>query len=216
MIITSIDTLDQLNAISYSQFLESDLIPFNLVSAYVINNNLYGNLRSALQIESYSDFSLRLIDANLDGGAYSAETLATFETYAPLADGVNYYFYPYSIKEFTAQFFSSIVPSLAESIINLMKSTGRITQIGGGSGKAIIIKTQPMTDVHLQSIPKTVSPQESILGISDALASLNSYIRNNEYLYEVIDQKDQLIIALREEINQLNNKIISVYQTTWR
>ena len=216
MIITSIDTLDQLNAISYSQFLESDLIPFNLVSAYVINNNLYGNLRSALQVESYSDFSLRLIDANLDGGAYSAETLATFETYAPLADGVNYYFYPYSIKEFTAQFFSSIVPSLAESIINLMKATGRITQIGGGSGKAIVIKTQLMTETHLQSIPKTVSPQESILSISDALASLNSYIRNNEYLYEVIDQKDQLIIALREEINQLNNKIISVYQTTWR
>jgi hypothetical protein len=216
MIITSIDTLDQLNAISYSQFLESDLIPFDLISAYVINNNLYGNLRSALQIESYSEFSLRLIDSNLDGNTYSAETLATFETYAPLADGVNYYFYPYSIKDFTARFFSNIIPTLAESIINLMKSTGRITQIGGGSGKAIIVKTQPMTDVHLQSIPKIVPPQESILTINDALASLNSYIQNNEYLYEVINIKDQLIIALREEINQLNNKIISVYQTTWR
>ena len=216
MIITSIDTLDQLNAISYSQFLESDLIPFDLISAYVINNNMYSNLRSALQVESYSEFSLRLIDQNQDGSTYSAESLATFETYAPLADGVNYYFYPYSIKDFTAQFFSSIVPSLAESIITLMKATGRITQIGGGSGKAIIIKTQLMTDVHLQSIPRTVSPQESMVAITDALASLGSYVQNNEYLYEIIDKKDQLIISLREEINQLNNKIISVYQTTWR
>jgi hypothetical protein len=215
MIISSIDTLDQLNAISYSQFLESDLITFNLISAYVINNNLYSNLRAALQIESYSDYSLRLIDDNPES-TYSAETLATFETYAPLADGVNYYFYPYSIKEFTSQFFSGLVPTLAESIISLMKSTGRITQIGGGSGKAIIIKTQLMTDVHFQSIPKTVSPQESILGITDALSSLTSYVKNNEYLYDVIAQKDQLIIALREEVNQLNNKVVSVYQTTWR
>jgi hypothetical protein len=215
MIISSIDTLDQLNAISYSQFLESDLITFNLISAYVINNNLYSNLRSALQIESYSEYSLRLIDDNPES-TYSAETLATFETYAPLADGVNYYFYPYSIKEFTSQFFSGLVPTLAESIISLMKSTGRITQIGGGSGKAIIVKTQLMTDVHFQSIPKTVSPQESILGITDALSSLTSYVKNNEYLYDVIAQKDQLIIALREEVNQLNNKVVSVYQTTWR
>jgi|688.fasta_scaffold20608_16 hypothetical protein len=215
MIISSIDTLDQLNAISYSQFLESDLITFNLISAYVINNNLYSNLRAALQIESYSDYSLRLIDDNPES-TYSAETLATFETYAPLADGVNYYFYPYSIKEFTSQFFSGLVPTLAESIISLMKSTGRITQIGGGSGKAIIVKTQLMTDVHFQSIPKTVSPQESILGITDALSSLTSYVKNNEYLYDVIAQKDQLIIALREEVNQLNNKVVSVYQTTWR
>jgi hypothetical protein len=215
MIISSIDTLDQLNAISYSQFLESDLITFNLISAYVINNNLYSNLRSALQIESYSEYSLRLIDDNPES-TYSAETLATFETYAPLADGVNYYFYPYSIKEFTTQFFSALVPTLADSIIALMKATGRITQIGGGSGKAIIVKTQLMTDVHFQSIPKTVSPQESILGITDALSSLTSYVKNNEYLYDVIAQKDQLIIALREEVNQLNNKVVSVYQTTWR
>jgi hypothetical protein len=176
---------------------------------------LYSNLRSALQIESYSEYSLRLIDDNPES-TYSAETLATFETYAPLADGVNYYFYPYSIKEFTSQFFSGLVPTLAESIISLMKSTGRITQIGGGSGKAIIVKTQLMTDVHFQSIPKTVSPQESILGITDALSSLTSYVKNNEYLYDVIAQKDQLIIALREEVNQLNNKVVSVYQTTWR
>jgi hypothetical protein len=73
-----------------------------------------------------------------------------------------------------------------------------------------------MTDVHFQSIPKTVSPQESILGITDALSSLTSYVKNNEYLYDVIAQKDQLIIALREEVNQLNNKVVSVYQTTWR
>jgi hypothetical protein len=215
MIISSIDSLDQLNAISYSQFLESDLITFDLISAYIINNNLYSGLRSALHIESYSEYSLRLIDDN-PGSTFSAEALSTFETYAPLADGVNYYFYPYSIKEFTTQFFSGIVPTLAESIISLMKATGRITQIGGGSGKAIIIKTQLMTDVHFQSIPKTVSPQESILNITDALTSLSSYVKDNEYLYEVISQKDQLIISLREEINQLNNKIISVYQTTWR
>lgn len=214
MIISSIDSLDQLNQISYSQFLESDLINFDLVSAHVINNNMYANLRTALNVESYHDFSSRLVN-EYSTALSTSETLATFETYAPASDGLNY-FYPYSIKEFTSQFFSDLVPTLAETVISLMKTTGRIIQIGGGSGKAIIIKPQLMTDVHFQSIPKTVSPQDSILEIKNAVASLSTYIQDNEYLYDIISQKDQLIIALREEINQLNNKVLSVYQTTWR
>jgi hypothetical protein len=215
MIISSIDSLQQLNQISYDQFLESDLINFDLVSAHIINNNMYSNLRSALQIESYSNFSNRLI-TEYSIELATSETLATFETYAPVADGVNYYFYPYSIKEFTAQFFSNIVPSLSESIINLMKSTGRIIQIGGGSGKAIIIKTQPMTQVHFDSIPKQTSPHQSILEINNAVSSLNSYIQNNEYLHKVIEEKDQTIAQLHSQIDELNRKVLSVYQTTWR
>jgi hypothetical protein len=214
VIISSIDSLDQLNQISYSQFLESDLIHFDLVSAYIINNNMYANLRTALSVESYHDFSSRLVTEYYTALS-SSETLATFETYASATDVLSY-FYPYSIKEFTSQFFANVLPTLAETVISLMKTTGRIIQIGGGSGKAIIIKPQLMTDVHFQSIPKTVSPQDSILEIKNAVASLSSYVQDNQYLYDIINQKDQLIIALREEINQLNNKVLSVYQTTWR
>jgi hypothetical protein len=216
MIVSSIDSLDQLNSFSHDQFLESNLITFDLTSAHIINNNMYGSLRSALERETYSDFTYRIIADNPDYGLITAETLAIFETYAPAADGLNYYFYPYSIKEFASQFFSNLVPTLSDAIINLMKSTGRIVQIGGGSGKAIVIKVQPMTEVHFNSIPKDVSPHQSILGINNAVASLNSYIQNTEYLYKIIEEKDQLIISLREEINQLNNKVLSVYQTTWR
>jgi hypothetical protein len=215
MIISSIDSLDQLNKLSYHQFLESDLINFDLVSAHVINNNMYSNLRNALQIESYHDFSYRLLNEYSTELATS-ETLATFETYAPVADGVNYYFYPYSSKDFTAQFFSNVVPSLSEIIINLMKSTGRIVQIGGGSGKAIIVKTQLMTQVHFDSIPKQVSPHQAILEINNSIVSLNSYIQNNEYLNKIIEQKDQTIADLNSQIDELNKKVLSVYQTTWR
>lgn len=215
MIISSIDSLDQLNDLCCDQFSNSELITFDLFSAHIINNNLYSSLRANLFNQSYSEYCRSILELNPDLIA-NINTLSTFETYAPVTDGVEYYFYPYSSKDFIAKFFGNVIPTLRDSLFNLMKSTGRLTQIGGGSGKAIVIKTQKMSQAHFDSIPKVVPPDQSISSILQSVNNLQSYIDNTNYLNEVITEKDQTIASLNEHIVELNKKIASVYQTTWR
>lgn len=215
MVINSIESLDQLNDLCCDQFLNSDLISFDLVSAYVINNNLCSSLRANLANQSYSDYSQEILRLYPDLIS-NIDTLSTFETYAPVIDGVDYYFYPYSSKDFLAKFFADLIPTLRDSLFNLMKSTGRITQIGGGSGKAVVIKTQKMAQAHFDSLPKQITPHEAIVNINDSLSSIQSYISNAEYLMDIIQEKDNLIDSLNAQIAELNNKVLSVYQTTWR
>jgi hypothetical protein len=136
--------------------------------------------------------------------------------YAPSSEGIDYFFFPFSKKEFISTFFSDLLPSISESIFNLLKSSGRITQIGAGSGKAFVIKSQEFTESHLEMISTTNSPEEILSQISLSISHLSNSLVDNSYLLNQLDLKDLKIKELNQQIDDLNKKIYSVYQTTWR
>ena len=220
MIIFSIDSLEELNNAVYYNFnpdLNTKLIPFDAASAYIIDNNQFQALRIVLNSgSSYSDY-LHTLSA-LSSHAIT-NCIATYDLYCPNPDSTSYapvYFYPYSSKEFFPDFFPNVLPTLRNALFELLKSTGRIIQIGGGSGKGFVIKPQLMTEAHMTSIPPYVNPTVSIQSMSFLVDSLSTYVNDNQFLYQMMQEKDNQIHFLMNTIAELNNKINSAYQTTWR
>lgn len=243
MIINKIQNLDQLNTLCCEQFTDSIynwLVHFDILSAYVINEGIYSNLRSFLDNDGdYSDYLDHLQDSypsvNFDeyvptddvndpylpGEPYvpalaQVNTVATYELYAPANDNCTYFFFPYSKKEFISAFYYNVTPVLLESILDLMKSTGRLVQIGGGSGKAMVIKCQPFTETHLSHFPQPIDPSHAIQSITNLLSSLSSSFSNDDFYVNYISKQDEIISHLNSRIEQLENKVNSIYQTTWR
>ena len=221
--ITNIDNLETLNSVTHQRFSSEDntkSIDFNYLAAYVINTGDYSRFRSHITNDSslsdYSDLILEETSSTLTAFCTSSSIIATLELYAPISEGVDYFFFPFSKKEFISTFFSDLLPSISESIFNLLKSSGRITQIGAGSGKAFVIKSQEFTESHLEMISTTNSPEEILSQISLSISHLSNSLVDNSYLLNQLNQKDLKIQELNQEIIDLNKKIYSVYQTTWR
>lgn len=217
MIMNTISDLETLNTISCSQFTDSEnikVIPFDALCAYVINNNLYASLRthleSGLTYEEYKN-SDSVSSFNLE----DLDVIATLELYSP-QNSSSVFLFPYSKKEFIINFLSNLTPTLSDFLYELMKSTGRLIQIGGGAGKAIVIKPSPMNESHLASIPVYNSPEQIIESIISSAQTLKEVLADKDYYLNIISEKDQIIEKLSQEIVSLNNKIYSVYQTTWR
>ena len=97
-----------------------------------------------------------------------------------------------------------------------MITTGRIIQIGTGQGKAFVIKPNHFTDVHYSSLPIVKDPEELISSIQSSVSLISEYTNNINWLIEVIEDKNEIISEMQEQINELNNRIYSMYQTTWR
>lgn len=216
--ITQITNLDELNSLLYTRLINPHplKLDFDLRAAFVINNSLYSNLRSSLLNGStYEQF----IDSTTFTSAEDLPSLlSTCELYgwSNTSPSNTIFFYPYSSKNFYSDFYSDLTPSLYSSVMSLLKSTGRISQIGTGYGKAFIIKPQLMGDIHFQSLPTPVDPNNIIQSIQTISNSLSSYVEDTNYLLSIIEQKDQTIQYLQNQIDLLNKKINSVYQTTWR
>jgi hypothetical protein len=219
--ITNIDNLETLNSITYQRFSSehnTKSTEFNCLAAHVINTGDYSRFRSYLADgSSLSDYSdLISEDTSLTALCTSSSIISTLELYAPSSEGIDYFFFPFSKKEFISTFFSDLLPSISESIFNLLKSSGRITQIGAGSGKAFVIKSQEFTESHLEMISTTNSPEEILSQISLSISHLSNSLVDNSYLLNQLDLKDLKIKELNQQIDDLNKKIYSVYQTTWR
>jgi hypothetical protein len=218
MITFSIESLEQLNNIAYYNFnpdLNTKLIPFDAASAYVIDHNQFAALRTVLNSgSSYADYVHTLNGLSSDA---INSCIATYDLYCPNSDSAApVYFYPYSSKDFFPDFFPTVLPTLRNALFELLKSTGRIIQIGGGSGKAFVVKPQLMTEAHMTSLPAYVDPTVSINSMSFLVNSLSTYVNDNQFLYQMLEEKDNQIHFLMNQITELNNKITSAYQTTWR
>lgn len=232
MIINSIKDLDHLNSLCCDQFIDTDnynrLLQFDNISAYVIYAGIYSDLRSYLDSgRDYSDYLSYLIetypDVNFNQTSSSTEpilsnvhVLSTYELYAPMSTNAGYYFFPYSRKEFISAFYSNVTPTLLDSILDLMRSTGRLTQIGGGSGKAMVIRTEPFTSIHMSPFSNHVDHSQSISGINNLLSSLSTLVSDVQFYVDYIQQQDNKILYLQQTIEELKSKINSAYQTTWR
>lgn len=221
MTITSFDSIEHLNQYCYTNFINSDplrnsdynlnfkLYPLDSIAADVIINGNYSFVRS--YAGSYTDFVTNYINT-----ASSSEILRILELYSSYTEEFPVYLYPYSRKDFIETYFVDLVPTLSSSVFDLLKSTGRINQIGAGQGKALVIKPSLLTEEHLSSLPSVKSTEEIISSINSELSLLTQSLSNTEYLMNKIAEKDQVIESLQAQILELNSKINQAYQTTWR
>lgn len=218
--ISEIKTLDVLNDACYYQFLDQDpiinetktditLYPFDLSVAVSVINGDYQYLRSYQA--NYKQF---LLDNSHH--TQSSETFRIMELYSSYSKDIPVYLYPNSKKEFLDTYFSNFLPSVSHALFDLMKSTGRLTQIGAGQGKALVIKPLLFTESHLNILPSFSSPSELISSLLSNVELLSSTVSDMDYLIDQINKRDEIIFSLRKEIVQLNAKINQAYQTTWR
>ena len=109
-----------------------------------------------------------------------------------------------------------MTPQLSEVVFDLMKSTGRLVQIGSGGGKAFVLKPIQFNQTHFESLPVFSTPEQLLDIAQGAIESLKLQIKDVDYYVEKIVEKDEIIAQLTQHIVELNNKINQVYQTTWR
>jgi hypothetical protein len=220
MTITNISSLEELNKICYDDFVnENSLTKFNHFTAYIINKSIIPQFKTALsQGQSLGQFVVNLSDQTgvaTHEMTTSAESIATYELYTSGFTG-EAYFIPLSRKDFIASYFSDVAPQLSDSIFDLMKSTGRLIQIGSGGGKAFVLKPTQFTEVHLQSLPVSKTTEELLDAAQDIVDLLKLQLKDNNYYVQKLAEKDEIISNLQNHISELNNKINQVYQTTWR
>lgn len=215
------ENLDHLNELCCEQFIDSTgfnrLVPFDALSAYVINSSTYSDLRSYLDSgNDYQNYSSHLAENNISVDLSDLSIISTFELYAPVADNCTYFLFPYSKKEFISAFYGNVVPNLLHSILELMRSTGRLTQIGGGSGKAIVIKSQLFTETYMSYFTEFPEPSQTISSINTLLSTLSSSLSDREFYLDFIARQDLTIEQLKSDIENLKKQLYSAYQTTWR
>ena len=220
MTISSISSLEELNKITYHNFVENDsLTKFNNITAYLIHYGFITKFRNALLAgQNLGQFVTSLCD-ELGLNSYemtiSPESVSTYELYTA-GFTQDCYFIPFSKKDFISSYFSNMTPQLSEVVFDLMKSTGRLVQIGSGGGKAFVLKPIQFNQTHFESLPVFSTPEQLLDIAQGAIESLKLQIKDVDYYVEKIAEKDEIIAQLTQHIVELNNKINQVYQTTWR
>lgn len=221
MIILSFDSLEALNQYAFHRLVEnvdgsnSSIISFDMHAAYVVKNDLYQSLRNHIESGlSYSDFKDSISSDNIDPST-NLDVVSTFELYSPVGSS-NVYLFPYSRKDFISTYFSDLIPTLANPLFDLMKSTGRITQIGGGSGKALVLRLSEMNQSHYESLPSSVDPEILLSNLESTISTLRNNLLDKDYYISEINKRDKIIQILNQEIESLNNRVLHAYQTTWR
>jgi hypothetical protein len=220
MTISNISSLEELNKICYQDFIDnSSMIEFNYYTAYIVNNNLINQFRTALisnsNLHSYINTLCENSGITPEQILANQEAINSFDLYASGFAGTMY-FIPFSKKDLISSYFSNLTPQLADVIFDLMKSTGRLFQIGAGGGKAFVLKPIQFNDSHFQSIPAFSTPEQLLNTAEDVISSLRIQLKNSEYYIQKLAEKDEIISNLTNQIVELNNKIHQVYQTTWR
>lgn len=208
-IIKSIESTDQLDEIAYLPFLSTraDLLDFTPKVAYVITSKLFSTLKKSIK----NNIPLEELIVFTDDILQSKDIQYMVDLYS------NSKFYPFSRLEFYNSYLSNLIPSLADSVYNHLKSTNRILPVGIGNHKGFIIT--PATFVN-DSLPDFSS---DMISFSDYLTESKSSLEKLLYYYEesvfyenAIAIRDSHIQDLYQEIHNLQTQINSAYQTTWR
>ena len=224
MIINTLNDLDQVNQICYQQFLDLDpnknydssfnFIPFDYIASNIVATGNYTSLRNFT--ENFESYTYRDWFTAQPQVVYTSEIARILDLYSQYSDDSPVYLYPSSKKEFIQTYFANVTPTLSSYLFDLMKSTGRLIQIGAGQGKALIIKPSLFTEFHLSSAPSDRVPSEIISSIINDLSLLSSSLLDVDYYIQQINKKDEIIDSLNKYIENLSSQINHAYQTTWR
>lgn len=207
-IITNIESVEELNYIAYFPFMleRNDLLKFDTKISYVFNNDLYSVLRTSIK----NNIPLEQLIV------FNSENLSTPEIISTLDANVEKFLFPFSKKKFYQTFLSNIIPTLADSVYNLLKSTNRINPIGSGLHKAYIIDCKPFETIPVFEDLTSIDPKSVSSALISSVTSLTDYINNAAFYEEQISQRDKIIEQLLIENQQIRQQIYSAYQTTWR
>lgn len=192
------------------------LYPVNTFIAHHLFNKNYSYLKtlpksSEITVERYAQLTSELTtDQILSARAFANHIFNT--PYATLS----YAFYAFigSKKLFKTIAFNSFLPSDYENIVSQLTANECIKIVGQGSGSVVLFNThkldQPFT---VNSFSNSDSFQFSI---SSFINSFNLTKIDNQYLLNLLSEKDIYINSLLEEIQNLKIKNYQISQMTWR
>lgn len=206
-IIKNIESTEELNAVAYDPFIveRNDLVKFDTKISYVFNNNLFNLLRDSIKGNIPLD---QLI-------IFNEENLSTSDVIFTLNTNADKYLFPFSKKIFYQTFLSDIVPTLADSIYDLLKATQRIIPIGNGQHKAYIIAPKSFDSIpNFEDVSVDFTSVSS--NLSTSIASITEHLQTISFFEEKIAQRDHIIKQLLLEIEDMKKQVYSAYQTTWR
>lgn len=107
-----------------------------------------------------------------------------------------------------------ILPGDIDKMISLLKSTGRIHQIGTGKGKALILLHATAISAS-EYIEKSIDANDAV-GLSKALKdAVSTIVNDNKVLREQVEQIKSQMQEKDAAISRLNSDLSSKYKTTW-
>ena len=111
-------------------------------------------------------------------------------------------------------FFSDFLPSAFDALYSYLANNNYIRQIGYGQGSAILFNSSLFAQPF--SLPAQKSLDDFSQSINSFIQNFNSLKNDNEYLYNVILQKNESINILTNKIAELEHKTYLDSRMTWR
>jgi hypothetical protein len=133
----------------------------------------------------------------------------------------DYYVYPFSKKKFIEVYFSSFMPSFKADLFTYLSDKFSVfTQIGSGSGSAILIKKVVVTSqAVIDDINSSCSLHSRVASISSALSTavkvIDSQKDDIDFLNAHIDDLMKVIIDVNKELDQERKQGMNGYYKTW-
>ena len=196
--------------------IDDHLYPVNTFIAHHLLNKNYSYLKtlpksSEITVERYAQLTSELTTDQI----LSARAFANYIFNTPYAT-LSYAFYAFigSKKLFKTIAFNSFLPSDYENIVSQLTANACIKIVGQGSGSVVLFNThkldQPFT---VNSFNNSDSFQSSI---SSFINSFNLTKIDNQYLLNLLSEKDIYINSLLQEMQNLKNQNYQISQMTWR
>lgn len=188
------------------------LYPVNDFTAYHLFSKNYSYLKT---LPKSSDINLQRY-YELTSTLTSQQVLSGINFAASLFDNPDYYLYVFvgSKKLFKTLAFSHFLPSDYENIINYLSSNNYIKVIGQGSGSAIVFNISKLDQPFV--VPQIENSDSFQSSISSFINSFNLTKADNQYLLNILSEKDIYIESLLAQIEKLKLENYQSSQMTWR
>jgi hypothetical protein len=191
--------------------IDDHLYPVNTFIAYHLLNKNYSYLKtlpksSEITVERYAQLTSELtINQVVVARAFANDLFNTNHT--------TYAFFG-SKKLFKTIAFDSFLPSDYENIISQLTKDNYLKIVGQGSGSVVLFNTHKLDEPFtVNSFSNSDSFQSSISSFID---SFNLTKIDNQYLLNLLSEKDIYINSLLEQMQDLKTENYQVSQMTWR
>jgi len=188
------------------------LYPLNTYVAHNLANKNYATLKT---------FTFNNLSSNCGVNFYSQKIaeLTADEIYSAnlwmLTNAEQYtHVYVGSKSALRNYFFSDFLPSSFDSLYNYLSNNNYIRQVGSGHGSAILFNSNLFAEPI--SLPDQRSSEDFSQSVESFIRNFNSLKNDNEYLYNIILQKNESIDILTKKIQELEHKTYLDSRMTWR
>lgn len=203
MLITSFSNLDALNNYFDTICANSSCIQLDSHIDYIIRTN---------DIQVLRDYLLE--DAALeDLHNYASIKAATkLDTITEYISDYPVYVFPNSTTKFKREIFTNLLPSLSTTLYQHLKISGRISQLGSGSGQAVFIKYIPFTQPEYETFSFYLNPHLIKEAVSNMISSQSDDI---SYLLQIVANLQTDIQNLTSTNDSLVVDNMNIRMMTW-